>query len=139
MSFPLLERLHGLVGVLAVALLLHPLLLLRGGAAEARVSRAAGWAALLVALAALSGIALYPSYRALVRPGLLQDHRALFWTFERKEHLGAFSLFFALSGLLALRSKGRLGAALLGLSLVTAALAAGFGLVIASVADGHPG
>jgi hypothetical protein len=44
------------------------------------------------------GIALYPEYRARVRPHLFDDAPSIGWLFERKEHLAFGALLFAWTG-----------------------------------------
>ena len=94
----LAERVHGHIGVLAAVALLHPVLLLRRPARRARL--AVGLAVLLVTLAAAIGAAVYPSYRALVKPHLFREHEAIGWWFERKEHLAVAGVAFAWLGAL---------------------------------------
>lgn len=90
------QAVHGHVGWLAVAALVHPALLLR------RPGRRAAWAVraavVLVTLVALGGAALYPSYRTQLRPGLFEMSPTMGWSFERKEALGLFVLTFSWVG-----------------------------------------
>lgn len=92
-----LTTLHGFLGVLAVAGLLHPAILLRRGQALGfrtglSVALSAGFA-----LAALgSGLLVYGDYRRLVRIRLFQDDPAAGLLFETKEHLAVVACSLAL-------------------------------------------
>ncbi len=52
----------------------------------------------LLTAAFLTGLAIYPTYRATVKRVLFASDAALGWTFERKEHLAVFALAFAWAG-----------------------------------------
>ena len=107
-AFALLERLHGHLAVLGLAVLVHPLLTLRGRAGlSRRTLLSADLAALLLLLPYVSGWLLYPSYRARVKPGLLRQDLSLALRFETKEHLAFMTLALALGGVLALHAAGR--------------------------------
>lgn len=95
--FAFWERLHGHVGWCAVALLVHPLVLLRSAANLRRAARAATWASIGLGLTVLSGLLLYPSYRGPPKARLLRVDPDTAWWFERKEHLGVFALVCALA------------------------------------------
>ena len=78
----LLERLHGHVGWLAVAALVHPALLLRR---RTRADLAVGLAVAIATVVSGAGAALYIPYRARIKPLLFQTEPAAGWLFERKE------------------------------------------------------
>lgn len=106
MTMTLLEAIHGHVGVLAMAALLHPPLLLWSGkplSRNARISLAASLA--LVALAFALGLWIYPEYREQVKPELFRSHVREGLLFETKEHLAWIALVTAtgagLAGLVA--------------------------------------
>jgi hypothetical protein len=92
----LLERVHGHLGWLSVGALLHPAILLRQRRRRARlsVSLATG----LVAVTALLGAYIYPSYRDRIKQHLFIEAPKLGWMFERKEHLAVGAVAFALVG-----------------------------------------
>jgi len=95
----LLAHLHGHMGWLAAAALVHPALLLR------RTGRRARWVCLaataIVTFAAAIGAAIYPGYRTLVKPVLFAEAPALGWAFERKEHLAVAAVVLSWVGLVA--------------------------------------
>lgn len=98
----LLESVHGHFGVLAVAILVHPALLLRKGHALSRRARFAVGACALFALAAFAtGLVIYEDYRSGVRAGLFQASAAAGLLFETKEHLAFAVVAMALSGAVA--------------------------------------
>ena len=87
---------HGHVGWLAVAALLHPALVLR------RPGRRAPWATGLstsaVVVTAALGATIYPEYRVQLKQKLFLESPSLGWCFERKEHLALFALTLAATG-----------------------------------------
>lgn len=87
----LLQKLHGHLGVLALAASLHPVLSVR-----ARLSAYAA-AALMVATHAL-GWWVYPAYRSEVKLRVYEASYAAGQLFETKEHLAFFALCLALAG-----------------------------------------
>jgi len=92
----LLERLHGHLGVLAIASLLHPAILLRRGKRRAHLAVAS--AALLPVLTAGLGTYLYPAYREQLRRDIFVESLALGNAFERKEHLAVGAVLLAWTG-----------------------------------------
>ena len=94
-----LERIHGHLGWLAIAALLHPAILLRNPRRRAPLS--VGLATLLAVATALLGVTIYPSYRELLKQRIFIEHPSLGWTFERKEHLAVGAVSFALVGCVA--------------------------------------
>ncbi|HEY1954391.1 MAG TPA: hypothetical protein VGH28_02240 [Polyangiaceae bacterium] len=105
----LLERIHGHLGWLAVAALLHPAILLRKPRRRARlsVSLATG----LVVVTALLGAYFYPAYRNRIKQHLFIEAPKLGWMFERKEHLAVGAVAFALVGCVSHLALPRAGAA----------------------------
>ncbi len=94
-----LERIHGHLGWLAVAALLHPAIFLRNPKRRARLSVALATA--LVLAAGLLGGIVYPPYRDVVKQRLFLDAPRVGWLFERKEHLAVGALAFAVVGCVA--------------------------------------
>ena len=94
--------LHGYLGVLAVAALLHPAIVLRRGRVLSRSNR---WS--VVASTALvvgtytAGLALYGGYRELVKRALFTQSFRAGLLFETKEHLAVVALCFAVGGCVA--------------------------------------
>jgi len=84
----IIEAVHGHLGILATVALLHPALRLRKGRPMSRGTR---WSVLLTTAATVLtfgiGLAIYPDYRALVKPGLFELSPATGLMFETKEHL----------------------------------------------------
>lgn len=92
-----LAQLHGHIGWLAAAALLHPALLL-----PARRARGVALAATILTVSCVVfGSALYPSYRGAIKRPLFVAASRLGWAFERKEHLAFAAATCALLGLVA--------------------------------------
>jgi hypothetical protein len=137
----LLEAIHGHIGVLAMAALFHPTLLLWSGKPLSRNAKIALAASLtLVATAFTLGLTIYPAYREEVKPELFQTNVLAGVLFDTKEHLAWIALVGAvgagIAGLVAppkaaqvRRIAGRvfLGAA------IACTLVVGLGTWIASV------
>jgi hypothetical protein len=88
MLLRLLETIHGHLGVLAAAALLHPAILLRKGQVPSRRGRlSVGLTTAMVVLAFASGLLIYPDYRQRVRTGLFHASVRAGFAFETKEHL----------------------------------------------------
>lgn len=99
---------HGYLGALAVAALVHPAVLLRRGKPPTRGGRLAVLgAALTTTLTFGLGVALYADYRAEVRRALFADSRVAGLLFETKEHLAFGALCLALGGAVAALSASR--------------------------------
>ncbi len=96
LTLRLLERIHGHLGWLAVAALLHPAILLRDPRRRALLSTSLA-TGLVVAVAVL-GVAIYPDYRARLKQRIFLEAPTLGWMFERKEHLAVGVVAFALVG-----------------------------------------
>lgn len=94
-----LERIHGHLGWLSVAALLHPAILLRNTKRRARLSVA--MAAAFVVATAILGALVYPEYRARIKQHIFLEAPRLGWMFERKEHLAVGAVTFTLIGCLA--------------------------------------
>ncbi len=104
MIFALLERIHGHVAVLGLAVLLHPVISLRRRRGTARYTQlSADLGALLLVAPVALGLAIYPAYRADVKPGLLVGAPLAAVAFETKEHLGAMAVALAIGGAVTLR------------------------------------
>lgn len=95
----LLERIHGHLGWLSVAALLHPAILLRQRKRRARLSVSLATGAVVVT--ALLGAYVYPSYRDRIKQHLFIEAPKLGWMFERKEHMAVGAVAFALVGCVA--------------------------------------
>ena len=97
MDLRILESLHGHAAILALALLFHPALLLWRGRPLSFGSRVAVLSAgAMSALAFALGIAIYPGYRAHVKPSLFMADPRAGLLFESKEHLAWLVLTLAL-------------------------------------------
>jgi hypothetical protein len=94
-----LERIHGHLGWLAVAALLHPALLLRN--VRRRAPLAVSLATLAVVATALLGGSIYSSYRDRLKQHIFIEAPRVGWLFERKEHLAVGTVFLALAGCIA--------------------------------------
>jgi hypothetical protein len=137
-----LQHVHGHLGWLSVAALLHPAIVLRSPKRRAVLSATLG-AAFVVATAAV-GITIYPAYRETIRRSIFLDAPRLGWMFERKEHLAIGAVALAVAGCvahLAVQSTAdaatKLGLARLAhrafvASFVLSLLAATMGLAVAS-------
>jgi hypothetical protein len=103
-----LEHVHGHLGWLSAAALIHPALLLRRP--RRRALTAATVATVLVTVTAIAGAAVYPAYRLQIKPALFATAPLVGLVFERKEHLGVAALVLAWSGLIlhALNSRSAL-------------------------------
>lgn len=141
--YALLERLHGHLALLGLAVLLHPVITLGRRGRPTRGQRwSVGLAALLLTLPALGGAWLYPTYRAEVKPRLLRDELELARAFESKEHLAFAAVVLTLAGAAALFAAGeeaegrRLARLLLGLGWCCGLLVGLLGIFVASGA--HP-
>ncbi len=95
----LLEHVHGHLGWLSVAALLHPAIVLRNERRRARLSVALATG--FVVVTALLGVVVYPSYRDLIKQHIFVEAPKLGWMFERKEHLAVGAVSLALAGCVA--------------------------------------
>jgi len=95
----LLEKVHGHIGVLVIALALHPWFSLRRTVRPSASARIAGYAAsALIVVTNLVGWIVYPSYREDIKPRLYAESELLGNLFEFKEHLAWFCLCLAVVG-----------------------------------------
>jgi len=95
----ILEHIHGHLGWLCVAALLHPAIILRNPKRRARLS--VSLATLLAVVAGLMGGTIYPEYRIRLKQAIFINAPRLGWCFERKEHLAVGAIGFALIGCIA--------------------------------------
>jgi hypothetical protein len=98
-GYTLLVALHGLGAALTWALLLHPIVFLRGRRPARRPAQltAVGAAVAMTAVFAVGSWA-YPTYRGRVKPALVfGDDPAWRW-FESKEHLAVLAVCAAWAG-----------------------------------------
>lgn len=91
-----LEHIHGHVGWLCVAALLHPAILLRNPKRRARLSVIL--ATVFAVATGLMGGFIYPEYRLRLKQAIFIHAPTLGWCFERKEHLAVGAVGFALVG-----------------------------------------
>ncbi|MEC8025320.1 MAG: hypothetical protein VX223_15440 [Myxococcota bacterium] len=93
-ALAVMQKIHGIVGALAIASCLHPVITVHSERVPGPRVRLSAWlAALLTLLSFGLGLTLYSDYRILVKPWLLA-HAAtyhLYW-FETKEITGYFTL-----------------------------------------------
>jgi hypothetical protein len=95
-SLRLLERVHGHLGWLAAAALLHPAIVLRNPKRRARLS--AVLSALFTTATAAFGAIIYPAYSRGVRRIVYSASLRYGMLFERKEHLAFAALALAWAG-----------------------------------------
>lgn len=97
-----LESVHGSIGVLAAAVLLHPAIVMRRGKWLSRGMRwAVGFCAAFAVLAFGSGILIYESYRNVVKRPLFRADPVAGFLFETKEHLAVAVMTLAVGGAIA--------------------------------------
>jgi hypothetical protein len=99
MALRVAEHVHGHIGWLSVAALLHPAILLRDPKRRARLTVALTTA--LLTLGGALGAWIYPEYRARLKQGIFLHAPAIGWLFERKEHLAVGVIAFAWIGCIA--------------------------------------
>ena len=92
----LIEHVHGHLGWLAAAILVHPALVLRRRARPAGL--AVGLATAFVTVAAAMGAWLYVAYRERLKQGIFQHAPTIGLLFERKEHLAFGAVVLAWAG-----------------------------------------
>jgi hypothetical protein len=92
----LLEHVHGHLGWLAAAILVHPALVLRNR--TRRAHWAVGLSAGFVTVAAAIGVWLYVAYRERLKQDIFMNAPAVGLLFERKEHLAFGAVVLAWAG-----------------------------------------
>jgi hypothetical protein len=92
----LIEHVHGHLGWLSAAILLHPAILLRSRTRRAHL--AVGVATSFVTLTAGIGVWLYESYREKLKQGIFLAAPGIGLLFERKEHLAFGAVVLAWAG-----------------------------------------
>jgi len=92
----LVEHVHGHLGWLAAAVLVHPAIVLRQRARRAHL--AVGLAVGMVTVASGIGMWLYVAYRARLKQGIFLASPAYGLAFERKEHLAFGAVLLAWAG-----------------------------------------
>ncbi len=90
------EHLHGHLGWLTVAALVHPAVLLRRR--DRRADLSVGLALLLATASGALGVILYEPYRDSLRQPIFMHAPALGYLFERKEHLAFGAILLAWAG-----------------------------------------
>ncbi|MBX3223124.1 MAG: hypothetical protein KF795_21605 [Labilithrix sp.] len=90
------EHVHGHLGWLAAALLVHPAIVLRDRRRRAHV--AVGLATVAVTVVAAGGMWLYVAYRAELKQAIFVGAPAVGLLFERKEHLAFGAVLLAWAG-----------------------------------------
>lgn len=106
--FAVLERVHGHLALLGLALLLHPIVsLVRRRGVPFWTQVTADLAAVLLALPFALGWWIYSDYRAHVKGGLYLAKSPALPAFETKEHLAVFAMSLAIAGTLTLRLAGK--------------------------------
>jgi hypothetical protein len=94
-----LERIHGHLGWLCVAALLHPAIFLRNPRRHARL--AVALTTIVVLATGLLGGYIYPEYRNRLKQHVFIEAPRIGWLFERKEHLAVGAIAFAVAGCVA--------------------------------------
>jgi len=136
-----LQSIHGHLGMLATAALIHPAVVLRKGKPLGYRSR---WAVSLstafTVLAYSAGIAIYADYRNLVKRALFRADLHAGLLFETKEHLALAVVCLALGALVAALAAPRHATGLRRTAAIVYALAAalclltgGLGIYVTSV------
>jgi hypothetical protein len=92
----LIEHVHGHLGWLAAAVLVHPAIVLRSRTRRAHV--AVGLATAFVTVAAALGVWLYVAYRERLKQGIFIHAPSVGLLFERKEHLAFGAVIMAWAG-----------------------------------------
>jgi hypothetical protein len=92
----LIEHVHGHLGWLAAALLVHPAVVLRRR--NRRAHLAVGLSTTLVTVASAIGVWLYTAYRERLKQGIFLQTPAIGLLFERKEHLAFAAVVLAWAG-----------------------------------------
>jgi hypothetical protein len=99
MALRVAEHVHGHMGWLSAAALLHPAILLRNPKRRAKLAVAVTTA--FVTASGLLGAWIYPDYRAQLKQQIFIHTPKIGWLFERKEHLAVGAIGFAWIGCIA--------------------------------------
>ncbi|MEA2751608.1 MAG: hypothetical protein QOI41_5751 [Myxococcales bacterium] len=92
----LMEHVHGHLGWLAAATLVHPAIVLRSRTRRAHY--AVGLSTGFVTVAAGIGVWLYEAYRERLKQGIFMHAPSIGLLFERKEHLAVGAVLLAWAG-----------------------------------------
>lgn len=92
----LAEHIHGHLGWLAAASLVHPAIVLRSRTRRAHL--AVGLSTGMVTVAAMIGLWIYVAYRERLKQGIFLHAPSVGWLFERKEHLAFGAVVLAWAG-----------------------------------------
>jgi hypothetical protein len=92
----LIEHVHGHLGWLSAAILVHPAIVLRSR--ERRAHLAVGLATTFVTVASAVGVWLYVSYQEKLKQGIFISAPGIGLLFERKEHLAFGAVVLAWAG-----------------------------------------
>jgi hypothetical protein len=104
----LLQKIHGHIALLGLALCLHPPIALRRAKRTTRAVRISAYLASGFVLAAnVLGWVIYPAYREEVKLDLYRHARPIGLLFEVKEHLAWFAFALAAAGLVLTWASGR--------------------------------
>jgi len=94
-----MERVHGHIAVLGLAVLLHPVISLPKRKKNSRGMRwTLGLSAGIMTFAFVMGLWIYPDYRSLIKPELIADNMVMALLFESKEHLAFISVIAVCGG-----------------------------------------
>jgi hypothetical protein len=93
------EHIHGHMGWLSAAALLHPAILLRNPKRRAKL--AVSLTTAFVTASGLLGAWIYPEYRSRLKQAIFIHTPTIGWLFERKEHLAVGAIGFAWIGCIA--------------------------------------
>lgn len=106
-TFALLQRLHGHAALLGLAVAAHPLITLWTRRQLTRWTHRTAWmGAVLTAIPAAGGWALYPTYRNRIKLRLMSSGGDAWLWFETKEHLAAFCVALLVGGAATLTLAG---------------------------------
>lgn len=103
----LIEHVHGHLGWLSAAALLHPAIVLRR--TKRRAHLAVALATAFVTVASGIGAWLYVSYREKLRQGIFLHAPSIGYVFERKEHLAFGAVVLSWAGAAAYVAAARAG------------------------------